>query len=97
MISLLNAAIHDLNTCDGVDGFSCPEPATVHHLASETEYCERHYEYILRQDYVFDPYAFGAEAADELKAAWGWWRSEVLHEQFLYDWRYEIAAGVLNP
>lgn len=94
-ISLLDAAIHNLGPCAGVDGFDCPEPATIHHLDSEEEYCERHYSYMLRQGYIFDPYQFGSLVDVEVKEAWGWWRNEVIYEMFLYDWLYEFAIGAL--
>ena len=39
-ISLLDAAIYELDQCEWP---GCPEPATVHHLASESEFCNRHF------------------------------------------------------
>ena len=63
-ISLLDAAIKNLGPCDGVDGYPCAEPATIHHLDSAQELCERHYAYLLRQSYVFDAYEFGTESED---------------------------------
>lgn len=39
-ISLLDAAIYGLDQCEWGD---CPEPATVHDLASESEFCLRHF------------------------------------------------------
>ena len=46
--SLWLAACLDLPQCSGVDGYSCPEPATVHHLASEQDFCLRHFEFFGR-------------------------------------------------
>lgn len=39
-ISLLDAALYELDACEWP---GCPEPATVHHLGSEMEFCNRHF------------------------------------------------------
>ncbi len=42
MISLLDAAINNLGQCDWPE-HDCQEPATIHHIGAENEFCERHY------------------------------------------------------
>lgn len=39
-ISLLDAALYGLDQCEWG---ACPEPATVYDLASESEFCLRHF------------------------------------------------------
>ncbi len=62
VISLLDAVLFDLRQCDGIDGYSCHEPAVVHHLDSEQDFCLRCFAAFVRSGAQAhsEPYRFGS-------------------------------------
>ncbi len=36
---------YNIPECEGVDGFDCHQPAVVHHLASEQDFCLDHFRF----------------------------------------------------